>query len=222
MKLNFRSFSGKGLRPSPAVNHSPGTVAVVTPWNTSQNNAENIIRAFNTLYEQLSQDKESTQPFEKMISLSTTENNLRVTCMQINNNVFSQFNQNEIQLGFEILFGVKTPTEFSFVQVGNPQVYLARDKLPLQLIGKSSSLTSDYSTSSIEAPLPHLLIGLFPDVQIHIRSIRLQPKDQIILLSRTFIPPEFLSCQEASVENLADILSQDQSSESFWLGQLTF
>ena len=222
MKLNFRSFSGKGFRPSPVVNDSSGTVSVVTPWNTSQNITEDIIRSFNTLYAQLSQDKDSTQPFEKMISLSTNENNLRVTCMQVNNNVFSQFNQNEIRLGFEVLFGVKTPTEFIFVQVGNPQVYLARENLPLQLIGKNSSLTTDYSESSLSAPLPHSLLGLFPDLQMHIRSVRLQPEDQIILLSRTFVPPEFLNCAEISLESLAEKLSQDQSSESFWLGQLTF
>ena len=222
MKLNFRSFSGKGLRPSPVVQDSSGTVAVVTPWNASQNTAENIIRSFSTLYDQLLKDKDSTQPFQKMISLSTNENNLRVTCMQINNNIFSQFNQNEIQVGFEIFFAVKTPTEFSFIQVGNPQVYLARKNVPMQLLGQSSSLCADYSNSTVEAPLPHSLLGLFPDVQIHIRSIRLQPKDQIILLSRTFVPPEFLNCADISLENLADTLSQDQSSESFWLGQITF
>ncbi|MDE0152129.1 MAG: hypothetical protein OXK80_06535 [Bdellovibrionales bacterium] len=222
MKLNFRSFTGKSLRPSPVVKDSPSTVAVVTPWNASQSSAENVIRSFSTLYDQLSQDKDSTQPFQKMVSLSTNENNLRVTCMQINNNVFYQFNQNEIQLGFEIFFAVKTPTEFSFVQVGNPQVYLARKNFPLQLIGQNASLFTDYSNSSFSAPLPHSLLGLFPDLQIHIRSIRLQPEDQIVLLSRTFVPPEFLNCKEISLESLAETLSQDQSSESFWLGQLTF
>ncbi len=222
MKLDFRSFSGKGLRPSPVVTDSSGTISVVTPWNTSQNNAGNITRSFNTLYDQLSQDKDSTQPFQKMISLSTNENNLRVTCMQINNNIFSQFNQNELQVGFEILFAVRTSTEFSFIQVGNPQVYLSRKNFPLQLIGHNSSSLADYSNSSIEAPLPHLLLGLFPDVQMHIRSIRLQPEDQIILLSRTFVPPEFLNCAEISLESLAETLSQDQSPESFWLGQITF
>ena len=222
MKLDSRSFSGKGLRPSPAVTNSSGTVAVATPWNTSQNNAENVIRSFNTLYDQLSQDKDSTQPFQKMISLSTNENNLRVTCMQMNSNVFSQFNQNEFQAGFEILFAVRTPTEFSFVQVGSPQVYLARKNLPLQSIGQNSSSWVDHSRSSLTAPLPYLLLGLFPDVQIHVRSIRLQPEDQIILLSRTFIPPEFLNSSKTSLENLAETLSQDQSSESFWMGQLTF
>ena len=222
LKLNSRSFAGKGLRPSPTIKDSSSTVAIVTPWNASQNSAENVIHSFNTLYDQLSQDKDSTQPFQKMISLSTKENNLRVTCMQINNNIFNQFNQNEIQVGFEILFAVKTPTEFSFVQVGNPQVYLARKNFPLQLIGQNASLFADYSNSTLSAPLPHSLLGLFPDLQIHIRSIRLQPEDQIILLSRTFVPPEFLNCAKISLENLAETLSQDQSSESFWLGQITF
>ena len=151
MKLECRSFSDKGTRPSPAVISSSGTTAVATPWNTSQSNAENMIRSFNTLYDQLSQDKDSTQPFQKMISLSTNENNLRVTCMQINSNVFSQFNQNEFQAGFEVFFSVKTPTEFSFVQVGNPQVYLARKNLPLQSLGQNSPW-ADYSKSSLTAP----------------------------------------------------------------------
>ena len=60
LKLNFRSFSGKGLRPSPAIKDSSSTVAIVTPWNASQNSAENVIHSFNTLYDQLSQDKDST------------------------------------------------------------------------------------------------------------------------------------------------------------------
>jgi len=222
LKLNFRSFTDKGLRPSPVTKDSASTVAVVTPWNASKNSAENIIRSLNTLFDQFSTNEESTQPFQKMISLSTKENNLRATCMQVNNNIFYQFNQNEIQMGFEILFAVKTPNEFSFVQVGNPHVYLARKNFPLQLIGQNASLLADYSNSSLSAPLPHSLLGLFPDLQIHIRSIRLQPEDQIILLSRTFIPPEFLNCSEISLENLAEKLSQDQSSESFWLGQLSF
>ena len=222
MKLDCRFFSNKGLRPSPVIKESSNTLAVVTPWNASQQNTENVIRSFNTLYDQLSQDKDSTQPFQKMISLSTNENNLRVTCMQINGNIFSQFNQNEVQEGFEVFFAVKTPAEFSFVQVGSPQVYLARKGFPLQLVGQNSSRFSDYSESSIKAPLPHSLLGLFPDVQMHIRSIRLHPEDQIVLLNRTFVPPEFLNCSTISLENLADILSQDQSSESFWLGQLIF
>ena len=222
MKLESRFFSGKGLRPSPAIKNSASTLAIVTPWNASQQNAENVIRSLNTLYGQLSKDKDSTQPFQKMISLSTPENNLRVTCMQINDNIFSQFNHNEIQIGFEVFFAVKTPTEFSFVQAGSPQVYLARKNFPLQLVGQSSSLFSEYSHSALSAPLPHSLLGLFPDVQIHIRSLRLQPEDQIVLLSRTFVPPEFLKCSTLSLESLSEILSQDQSSESFWLGHLNF
>ena len=118
-------------------------------------------------------------------------------------------------------FAVKTSVEFIFIQVGSPQVYLARKNFPLQLIGQHSSF-ADYSDSSIKAPLPHSLLGLFPDVQIHIRSVRLQPEDQIVLLSRTFVSPEFLNCSTISLESLADKLSQDQSSESFWLGHITF
>ena len=221
MKLESRFFSNKGLRPSPVVHNSSSSLAVVTPWNASQNNAEDLIRSFNTLYDQLSKDKDSTQPFQKMVSLSTYENNLRVTCMQINDNVFSQFNQNEIQSGFEVFFAVKTSFEFIFVQVGNPKVYLARKNFPLQLVGQSSYF-ADYSDSSIKAPLPHSLLGLFPDVQMHIQSLRLQPEDQIVLLSCTVVPPEFLNCPTISVENLADRLSQNQNSESFWLGHIAF
>ena len=141
--------------------------------------------------------------------------------MQINDNVFSQFNQSEIQTGFEVFFAVKTSVEFIFVQVGGPQVYLSRKNFSLQLVGQNS-LVSEYSDSSIKAPLPHSLLGLFPDVQMHIRSVRLQPEDQIVLLSRTFVPPEFLNCSTISLESLADKLSQDQSLESFWLGHITF
>lgn len=221
MKLESRSFAGTGLRPSPVIKNSSNTLAVVTPWNSSPQNAEHIIRSFHTLYDQLSKDQDSTQPFQKMVSLSTNENNLRVTCMQINNNIFSQFNQNEIQAGFELFFAAKTSVELSFVQVGNPQVYLARKKFPLQRVGQNSSLFADYSDSSIKAPLPHSLLGLFPDVQMHIRSLRLEPEDQIVLLNRTFVPPEFLNEPDISLESLSKTLSQDQSSESFWLGQLT-
>ena len=218
MQFNERSFSGQSMRPTPVVKNSSRTVAVVTPWNANQKDASNVISAFQESYSYLSVDPERTQPFKKMTSLSDNENSLRAVCMKVNKDIFSKHNQKEISMGFEVFFGIQNDAEFIFSQIGHPQVFISKQKGPLQMIGQNQMV--DVETSS--AYLPYNLLGLFEDIPIFIQSIKVQKGDQLILLSGHVASSEFLNFQQDSINELGKILSQTSDEKSFWLGQIIF
>ena len=219
MQFNERFFSGQSIRPSPVVKCTSHTIAVITPWNATQKDALSVISSFQESYSYFSADCERTQPFQKMQSLSDNENNLRTVCIQMNKNIFSSQNQKEISIGFEAFFGIRTDTEFVFAQIGQPQVFISKNKRPLQIIGHNQAV-SDQSLSN--AYLPYNLLGLFEDILLPIQSIKVQSGDQLILLSGQVASDKFLSFSQDSINELGQILSKDSGKESFWLGQIIF
>ena len=169
----------------------------------------------------MSSDADSTRPFQQMLSLSPDENNIRTALYQLNEYIFTQYNQEELTLGFEFFLAIKTTSEIIFAQVGHPQIYLSRKELSLQPIGPTLTFSTSYSQSSRSlAPLPQTALGLFPDISVWIQSLKIHPQDQFILLSRNFIPGHFFSDKQKSLDSLSQILAQDNDSEPFWIGQL--
>ena len=221
MNLNHRCFPGSSFRPSPAVQCLRNQVLVITPWNTDVETAQKVMQFFENIYKPLSSDSDSTRPFQQMHSLSPDENNIRTALRQLNEYIFNQYNQEELTLGFEFFLALKTTSEIIFAQVGHPQIYLSRQELSLQPIGPSLTFSTSYSQSSHSlAPLPKTVLGLFPDTTIWIHSLKIHPKDQFILLSRNFIPGNFFTDKQKSLDSLSQILAQDNDSEPFWIGQL--
>lgn len=221
LKLHHRCFPGSSFRPTPAVSHSKRHVSIVTPWSTNIETAQKIIQFFEEAYQVLSKDQDSTVPFPQMQSLSVHENHIRTALLKLNEHIFSQYNQEKLTLGFEAVFIVRTMTQMIFAQIGHPQVYLSRQDLALQPIGPAFTLSSSFSQKSTRLPpLPQTLLGVFPDAPIWIHSVKIQPKDHIILVSRNFIPSSFFTEKNKSFTSLSQILAQDCESEPFWLGQI--
>ena len=222
MKINHRSFTGKTFRPSPCIHESESEIAIVTPWNTTVDKAQEAIEFFKETYSYLASDQDSTRPFATMHSFSEEENNLHQTCLQLNQKIYNQYNQEELSMGFEAFFMVREESKMIFAQIGCPHIYLAKKDLPLQLIGPALSLSLAHSTNrQSRDPLPHALLGLFNDISIGVYSITAQPMDQMVLVSRSMIPSSFLESTSYSLESLSKTLAKDNANEPFWLALVT-
>ena len=219
MNLESRSFSGETFRPTPVVESFGKMLFVATPWNTGEKKSKKLIHSLRNHYLHFAEDLDRTKPFESMRSLSLHENNTRMACMQANTEFFSSHNKKELTMGFELFFAVQTKSECIFASVGHPQIYIAQKDRSLQPLCQSSPF---FLAAESLAPLPFNLFGIFPDVSVSIQSIKIQKSIQVILLSRSNVSSQFLTCQDTSLESLGKALAQDQSSEPFWLGKIIF
>ena len=70
-----------------------------------------------------------------MTCLSPQANNLRAAVMLANDVIYREENKNEYQSGAEVFVFSRNATEVSFVQIGQPHVFLHRKSKPLIRLG---------------------------------------------------------------------------------------
>lgn len=224
MKFIEQAYGGQTFRPTPEIFfEEKGSLCIAaTPWG-QRNAAKKAIEVVVDFFSSASTDWESTSPFEKVLCLSPVANNLRAAVLLANEAIYSEINSNEYKSACEIFVGARIKNEFSFVQVGQPQVYLGKPGLPVQPLATGSDLSTCISPIGVQLPpVPRALLGIENSVNMTIQSYRCIKGDKIVLLSRSLTPPRFLSAEHAniSIDYLTDSLIQQDDRMPFWLGVL--
>ncbi|NQY99536.1 MAG: hypothetical protein HRT45_02580 [Bdellovibrionales bacterium] len=222
MKFDERSYSGKLFRPSPIlhIEKDASLIIVATPWG-HRSGAKKVVENIVDLYLSSQSDGEATSALDKMTSLSQAANNLR-SCVQLANKVlYQEDNKAEYESGLEIFVGTILGGEFSFIQIGQPQVFLLRESYPIAPLATNVDLSVSLSPpGKMLAPIPATLMGLEPQVNLSVHSYGIQDGDRIALLSRSFATSRFLSMDssDANLDSMTDELVKQDQHMPFWLG----
>jgi hypothetical protein len=224
MKIQEQAYGGQLFRPTPDVfcEDSGSLCLIATPWG-QRASAKKVIEIVVDFFLSAHSDRESTSPFEKDLNLSPTANNLKAAVQLANETVFQELNLDEYKSGCELFVGAKIDEEFSFIQVGQPQVYLARPGLPLLAMASGLELSTMMSPEGQQLPpLPRQILGIEKTSNLHIQTYSIRPTDSIVLLSRSLCPPRFLSHDggNCNLEELANSLITQDEMMPFWLGLL--
>ena len=165
-------------------------------------------------------DSEATSPFQKMTCLTPLANNVRVAMMLLNDTLYREENREEYSDGIEVAICAKYESEITIAQVGQPYCFLSRKSMPLQPLTLGSDMASEISeNSTLMAPMPHALLGLYSTSNFTLQSFHWKKGDQLVFLSRSHFPMEFLSLpsQKRNLNELSQVLSKDHSEIPFWL-----
>lgn len=218
MKSAERSYSTKIYRPKPTVSISSDekTVIVATSW-TIQEHAQKVISEVTQFLDSSFADVEVTSPFEYLPQLSKISNSLRIALLIANDVIYRVENRSELTAAVEVCILHKYQNQIFYAQVGQPQIFLQSADQSLQPVTAGVDLRSP--------PLPRDLLGLEIRPQIQMGQFEVSSEDRVVLLSSSFISPEFLKAAVRSSlsEELQDYtkrMVQTLSQEPFWISLL--
>ncbi len=225
MIFTERSYSGKIFRPRPEIYFSEDTrlLVVATPWG-ARSGAKKTVEIIVDYYTSSLQDMEATSPFEKLSCLSPVANSLRIATLLANDRLYREENKSEFTVGVELFIAAIDRYDIVFIQVGHPNILLARKGRGLIPLGSHMDLALDISgTNKVLAPLPSQMIGLDPNANMTIGSFRPQTNDQIILISRSAMADRIylLSQNEWNLAGISKSLSENHPDLAFWTGLLS-
>ncbi len=216
-----RSFPGNNATlPTPQIYFEPQEklLIVATAWG-SPTGAKKVIETISEYFLATKSDKEATSPFRRLNYLSTAANNLRIATLVANELLYREENRNEYRCGIELFVGTIQDRELAWLQVGYPNIMIQRKGHSLLPISVHMGLANEVEHSEkFLPPLPNSLIGISPEPQLFIQSICPKPGDNIVLLSRSWIPRELFKSNVKTFEDMSRALSLDPN-EPFWLGQ---
>jgi len=116
IEIQQRSFKGESFRPLPALlfDKKLQLFCVMSPW-ASPNETEDVFEFLTQNYQTLTSDKEKTNFYSPIESLSTTENILRSLVLSCNNWIFKKQNQGDsLNFAYEMFIAVFKNQTLSF------------------------------------------------------------------------------------------------------------
>ena len=226
MQITERAFSAKTFRPKPGchISENQELAAVITPWGQSSLSTAAVFEDLESRYSFFSEDLESTRPFPLLQNLSVPENDVRTAIIQVNQGIYHKINEEEYSTGFELFCAAITGNVCVFSQVGCPVVLIDKPQHSLCLVGSLMTDRASLCNSKEHQPsLPVQLLGVHEDVSITSGYFEFSKGDRLILLSRSYVPPAWLSVkrEERTIEYLSRLASRDNPQIPFWLGILT-
>lgn len=226
MKLEHRFFSGKSFRPNPSflLDEGLNIFSVATPWGPAFQTKKTLEFLVQN-YENLSADEEKTNLYSPLKSLSPEENLLRSLVLSCNEWIFEEQNQKkEYVFGYELFCGNFKNGKMTFVQIGQPFVYLDRPKLPLQYLGSVLDFSASFSKGERLAPLPSQIIGIHPDSHFPVLSFPVAPEDRLLFISRDFVSGSVLDIprEERNLDHILSVLTEENENSPCWIGLLSF
>ena len=225
MKFHQRSFTGNSRRPLPELFVEDSFFCILTSWGPSSQ-VEPIFEFLKESYQKIFSDKDQTQLYPPIESLSPKENHLRGLLLACNDWIFKQQNlSKDYRFAYEIFLAVYEEKFLSFCQIGQPFVYLDREDWNLQPLFSVLDFSALFAFSGQRLPpLPSQLIGLKPGNACPVLSLPLQTNDRLLFLCRDYVPVDFLqiSRENRKLEYLSQFLSSKEEKTPFWLAQLEF
>ena len=223
-KFAYRPYSGKQFRPTPEVHIDDKTLIVATPWGNRDAGKKAIDRILEYLI-LCNEDREATTPFQRLSCLSAGANNLRIAALLANESIFREDNRVEYRNGVELFTMSLSEGELIWIQIGQPQILLARKSRQVITLAGAMDLSFDMSDGEELMPsLPNQLLGLDSSLNLTINSFRPQNEDQLVLLSHSQLPREIyqLSSNEFELDHMSQQLSKLNPQLAFWLGLISF
>lgn len=225
MKFTERSFySEKGLRPRPFVhlNETEDIIIVITNW-AHRIEPKKVITITENYLLSSKIDDEVTSPFISLPQLGKSANHLRTSLLLLNDMIYKEYNQQELNCGLEIFVGFRNHGEFVFGHVGQPNILISRTDKNILPLYQNLDLSLDLSQNMKLPPVPSKLIGIDSQIDIETQSFKPQEGDKLVLLSYSWIPQDLLNLKSdrRSFETFSKILSED-SEQSSWLGLIEF
>jgi hypothetical protein len=158
LKFSFenRPYSGKTFRPRPEIHLDADSnlLLVATPWGP-RSSARKAIDRMLEYFLLAKSDREVTSPFERLTCLSTAANNLRTAALLANEMLYREDNRTEFRTGVELFGASFIDNEFVWLQVGQPQILLARGSERLLPLAKSPSASmSAKANEGLVTPRP--------------------------------------------------------------------
>ncbi len=223
-KFAYRPYSGKQFRPTPEVHIDDKTLIVATPWGNRDAGKKAIDRILEYLI-LCNEDREATTPFQRLSCLSSGANNLRIAVLLANESIFREDNHVEYRNGVELFTMSLSDGELVWIQIGQPQILLARKSRQVITLAGAMDLSFDMSADEELMPsLPNQLLGLDSSLNLTINSFRPQNEDQLVLLSHSQLPREIyqLNPNEFELDLMSQQLSKLNPQLAFWLGLISF
>ena len=194
---------------------------ILSLWGSSTYPEKNVFEEIDSIFHFLKGDKESTQPFPKLTSLSENENCLRTALLQVNKRIYEAFNHTTYVCGFEMLALHKSSSVFTCIQIGGLTVLLDRPDQSLKIKGNLLSLNSHDHLKPCFSPLPIELLGIYPDISFHPFSFPYEKKDKLFLCHRqSKIPLTWLSTESKNINTLSELASKENPHRPFWIAHL--
>lgn len=225
MKFQERSFVEKNsYRPRPHIhwNEAEGLLIVITPWG-HDTSKEDLITKIEDYISSSKLDHELTSPYQALNSYDKASNSIRTALLLANENIYKSRNKSEYSVGFEVLIGVVRDSQFYFATVGHPHVLLSKKNRNILPLFMDLDHSLNLSQSKLLPALPHKLLGVNSQVDFQVHNIKYQKGDQLILMSKSWIPSQFLTLphEHRNFENYVKALAKDES-QPFWLGVMEF
>lgn len=221
MRFVERSYSGRLFRPRPEthVERDGRLLIAATPWGP-RSSAQRAIQTLTDYFLSWREDNEATSPFEVLSSLSPMANHLRVAVMFANDSIYQEENRSEYKAGVELAVIARSPDELAIIQIGHPQIFLDRPGFNLIPVAMNVDLSVDLSSGTeLLPPLPQNMLGVTRTSNFSVISLRPQPHDRLVLISRSILPPELyqVSRSERDLEHISRVLSSADPHNPFWL-----
>ena len=222
MKFAEQLYRSKTRLPKPEYFIEPdGSFGVIVSCWGQESAANKAIEHVIQLKNVYAQDRDHTSPFSFLDSLSYETNRLRQNLMNLNDFLYAEDNQNEFKNGYEVLIFSRTQNEWSWAQVGGPNIILNR-KLQAHILQSSNTGTIRFGSS--KDPLPGSLLGLYRTISIQCGSVRTDSNDEIIFytgdLSAPHLNESFLKLSD--LKNRVQSLVKNQQDKAFWLASLNY
>jgi hypothetical protein len=225
MKFLERSFvEDASYRPRPIVhwNEEEGLLIVATPWG-QETLKEELINKLQDYISSSKLDHELTSPFPALNNYDKAANSIRTALLLANESIYKSKNKNEYTSGFEILVGVVKNSQFYFATVGHPHVLLSKKEKNILPLFMDIDHSLNLSKKKLLPALPDKLLGINSQVDFQVHSFKYQKGDQLILMSKSWIPKDFfsLSKKQRNFDDYAKELTKDDQ-QPFWLGLMEF
>lgn len=225
MKFLERSFvENSSYRPRPHVhwNEAEGLLVVATPWG-QDTSKDDLISKIEDYISSSKLDRELTSPYQALQNYDNAANSIRTALLLANENIYKSKNKSEYTSGFEILVGVLKDSQFYFATVGHPHVLISKKDKNILPLFMDLDHSLNLSDKKLLPALPDKLLGINAQVDFQVHSIKYQKGDQLILMSKSWIPSNFLTLtnDQRSFEDYVKALAKD-AKQPFWLGVMEF
>lgn len=226
MQIKERSYNTKIFRPKPILRWEIENqfLMVATNWGAIDS-AHKILDEIAKYVTAAQGDVEVTTPFEFLPQLSPQANALRIATLLANELIFRSDNRNEFVAGIELCLILKTKSQLSWLQVGQPHLYFKQGASLIQPLSIIPDLSFDHITpNKATAPLPKDMLGTESILMPHVGHCLVHPNDQLLLISRPQAPADLglLTQNSIDLKEITLSLTQENQDSPFWLGLVDF
>ena len=224
-QLVERSYGGKKFRPKAKVynDEANNLLICVTPWGVEEV-SDIVIDSIKNFLASAGKDDDATVPYARKDSLNRLGNVLRMAIMMASERIHKEYNSEIYSAGFEIFAGFSQGRQWTYVCCGQPSLVLLRKGVGAIPIHHNLDLNTKISHRLILDPLPSHLLGIGQHPPIQFGNLSLTSKDQLMLISRSYLPQAFFAIPERNrnLNSVSETLAKDNPDIPFWAGLVQF